>query len=292
MQLAAISVVQESSLIVQRDGSLSAKPIAEEAQVRMAKSGRRARRNKSQSNGQTISRNCQSPKTAGTDPSDDDSKHPTHHRPMPYITILTMTSFFLLEDPRFIHPFINPGGPRWLSEATLLMGVTVTCLFTRALVAAEIRAISLGGKFHDDKDIGKLINVALSRIGLLSLWATLVGLVGLSWGSVPDELTIINTLGAYVTLGALIGFALCLYESALIYRSSLEFMRESGIDGAKYTLYVKVPDSVLMIPVVVTAFNLFSDRWVTELIFILWGCVSLRPIGGRRDLGKRGSPPP
>jgi hypothetical protein len=211
---------------------------------------------------------------------------------MPYITIFALISFFLLDDPWFIRPFIYRGGPRWLSEATILTGVIVTCLFARALAAAEIRAISLRGKLREDKAVDDLINVALSRIGFASLWATLIGLVSLSVNSVPDEATIISILSAYVTLGALTGFALCLYESALVYWSSHKIMRASGMDAVNYILSVKVPDSAFLIPVVVTTYNLFPDIWVFPLSFMLWLFISLRPTGGMRAPSQGDSPSP
>jgi hypothetical protein len=211
---------------------------------------------------------------------------------MPYIIIFAMISFLLLENQKFIHAFISPGGPRWLSTATLLIGVISTWLFARALLVAQIRTISLGEKFRDDKAVDNLITVALSRIGLFSLWATLVGLLSLSWGSVPDELTIINTLGAYVTLGALIGFALCGYESVLTYRSSLELMRASGMAGAKYLIFAKAADSFCTVPVVLAAINLFHNPWVTRLSYMLLFYISSRLITGRRGPGHGGSPAP
>jgi hypothetical protein len=201
-----------------------------------------------------------------------------------------MISFLLLENQRFIHAFIDPGGPRWLSTVTLLIGVISTWLFARALLAAEIRAISLGEKFRDDKAVDNLITVALSRIGLFSLWATLVGLLSLSWGSVPDELTIINTLGAYVTLGALIGFALCVYESVMTYRSSLELMRASGMAGAKYLIFAKAADSFCMIPTVLGTIHLFHNPRVSQLTFILFFYIGSRFIV--RGPRSGGSPAP
>jgi hypothetical protein len=156
-------------------------------------------------------------------------------------------------------------------------------------LAAEIRAISLGEKLRDDETVEKLTNVALSRIGLFSLWATLVDLISLSWRPVPDELTIINTLGVYATLGALIGFTLCLYESWQIYWSSLKLMRASGMDTASFLMCIKVPDSFCLVPVVVTAYNLFRYPWVTELSVLLFVYISVRPISEIRGSGQSGS---
>lgn len=208
------------------------------------------------------------------------------------LSVFAMISFLLLENQRFIHAFIDPGGPRWLSTVTLLIGVISVWLFARALLVAQIRTISLGEKFRDDKAVDKLITVALSRIGLFSLWATLVGLLSLSWGSVPDELTIMNTLGVYVTLGALIGFALCVYESVLTYRSSLELMRASRMVDAKYLVYAKAADSFCMIPTVLAAVHLCHNPWVTRLSFILFFYISSRFIVGRRGPDRGGSPAP
>lgn len=66
------------------------------------------------------------------------------------------------------------------------------------------------------------------------------------------------------------------------------------MDVSKYIISVKVPDSVCMIPATVTAFNLFHDIWVciAGLGFVLFVCISLRPIGGARGTGQGGSPSP
>src|ERR1700756_3635876 len=125
----------------------------------MSRSKSRAGRNESQSGDQTNSRDSQSGKTQGPnvpDSADSGPKHRRYRRPMPYIIIFAMVSFLLLENPRFIHPFVNPGGPRWLSKATLITGVITTWLFARALLAAQIRAVSLGDKFRDDKAVDNL----------------------------------------------------------------------------------------------------------------------------------------
>jgi len=251
----------------------------------MSRSKSRSSRNRSKSNGQNFSRASQSEKTKRPKVPDSPDSSPTHRRfhrrPMPYIVIFAMISFVLLDDQQLIHPFVNPGGPRWLSRATLLVGVISTWLFARALLAAQIRAMSLGEKFRDDKAVDNLIAVALSRIGLFSLWATLVGLLSLSWGSVPDEVTIINTLGTYVTLGALIGFALCAYESVLTYRSSLELMRaRGGMHSGMYLIRAKAADSFCTIPPALAAINLFHRQWVTALSLILFFHVSSRIITG------------
>jgi hypothetical protein len=262
----------------------------------MSRSKSRPRRNQSKSSAKAISQDPQSWKTEGAnvrDSPDSGPRHRRYRRPMPYIIIFAMLSFLLLENQQFVHAFINPGGPRWLSTATLLVGVVSTWLFARALLVAQIRAVSLGEKFRDDKTVDNLITVALSRIGLFSLWATLVGLLSLSWGPVPDELTVINTLGAYVTLGALIGFALCGYESVLTYRSSLQLMRASGgMADARYLVYAKAADSFCTIPVILAVIHLFHTPWVTRLSFILFFYISSRLIVHRRGPGQGGSPAP
>ena len=265
--------------------------------IPMSESKSWLRRNQPLFKGWIMSRLPQSSKTERPDHPDGGPKHRSRHRSTPYIAIFVVTGFFVVYDPGLIHPFVTPKGPRWLSEATLLVGVIITCIFARALLAAEVRAVSLGEKFRDDKAVENLINAALLRIGLLSLWATLVGLISISLESVvPDELTIINDLGVYVTLGAVIGLVLCLYESALIYRSSLKLMWESDMDTTKYVLLVKVPDSIFMIPIVVIAFKLFGVSWITALTWAVWGSISLRPIvrpiGGWRDPGPGGPPTP
>lgn len=261
----------------------------------MSRSKSRPRQNQSKSSVKTISQDPQSWKTEGASVRDSPGSGPRHQRyrrPMPYIIIFAMISFLLLENQQFVHAFINPGGPRWLSTATLLVGVVSTWLFARALLVAQIRAISLGEKFRDDKTVDNLFTVALSRIGLFSLWATLVGLLSLSWGSVPDELTVINNLGAYVTLGALIGFALCGYESVLTYRSSLQLMRASGTAGVKYLIYAKAADSFCTIPVILAAIHLFHTPWVTRLSYALFFYISSRLIVHKRGPGQGGSPAP
>src|ERR1700722_5065201 len=149
-----------------------------------SRSGRN--RNQSRSNGQANSRDSESgeaerPKVRGS--TDSGPRRRKYNRPMPYIVVVAILSFLLLQNPRFTHPFVNPGGPLWLSRATLLIGVIVTWLFARALLAAQIRAVSLGEKFRQDKAVENLIAVAVSRIGLSSLWATIFGLLSLSYGS-------------------------------------------------------------------------------------------------------------
>jgi hypothetical protein len=210
-------------------------------------------------------------------------RHRKCHRPMPYVAVLAMACLLVLGDPRFIHPFINPGGPRWLSATTLMIGVTSGWLFARALLIAQIRAMSLGEQLRDDKAVNDLIAVALSRIGLFSFWATLVGLASLSWGSVPDELSIMNTLSAYVTLGALTGFALCVYESLLTYRSSLKLMRARAT--ARSIVFAKIVDSGCMLLVAGAAFKLFDSFWVAiPICLISFADISLFPLTGQRSL--------
>ena len=98
-------------------------------------------------------------------------------KPVPWVVLIAATSILLLGVPGITRVWIEPSTPWWLPKGTLLVGIVSAWMFTRALLVAQIRAMSLGQSFRDDKAADELLSTAFARTGAASLWATLVGLI-------------------------------------------------------------------------------------------------------------------
>jgi hypothetical protein len=171
-------------------------------------------------------------------------------------------SLFLMAKPQMVRVWIEPDAPWWLSSVTVLVGVVGTWLFARALLVAQLRAVSLGQGFREDKSVAELLSVALVRTATASLWAILMGLVSLSYTPIPDELAVTNALGTYITLGVLAGLLLCAVKSYSTYRSSLRLMRKSGPSGLRHWIHaqivISVCDLLFLLPVLALVVRLID----------------------------------
>ncbi|MCO6010350.1 hypothetical protein NE236_35840 [Actinoallomurus purpureus] len=149
-------------------------------------------------------------------------------RRAPYIVLVAALSLFLLAWPDAERVWVESDPPWWLADATTLFGVVAVWVFARALVVAELRAMSLGEHFRDDATAGELLNVALARTGVAALWATLLGFLSIARDPLPAGVKATDAVGTYATVGAILGLALCSIKSYSVHRSSFRLLRGAG----------------------------------------------------------------
>ena len=88
--------------------------------------------------------------------------------------------------------------------------------------------MSLGERFRDDATAGGLLDVALTRTGVATLWATLLGFLSIARDPLPTGVKVTDAVGAYATVGAILGLALCSIRSYSVHRSSFRLLRGAG----------------------------------------------------------------
>jgi hypothetical protein len=174
---------------------------------------------------------------------------------VPYITLIAGLTFLLESQPQITRVWIEQYPPMWLLDATTLVGVIAIWIFARALLVAQVRAVSLGQGFRDDKTVEELISFALARTGACSLWAVLAGLMSITFESPPVGVRMTDAIGTYATVGLIIGLIFCSMKSYSVNRSSLRLLREKRNKlSNKYWLHVQVVmascDSLVFLAVV------------------------------------------
>ncbi|WP_345430656.1 hypothetical protein [Actinoallomurus vinaceus] len=171
------------------------------------------------------------PDASARDPSARDADAPAaggDARRAPYIILVAALSLFLLTWPDAERVWIRSDPPWWLADATTVVGVVAVWVFARALIVAELRAMSLGGRFRDDATAGELLEVALARTGVAALWATLLGFLSIAQDPLPAGVKVTDAVGTYATVGAILGLALCSIKSYSVHRSSFRLLRGAG----------------------------------------------------------------
>lgn len=181
---------------------------------------------------------------------------------MPYVVLLASVSSFLEARPQVLRIWLDPHPPWWLADATILVGIIVVWVFARALIISQLRAMSLGEGFRDDRTVRELLDVALARTGIFALWATLLGFLSVAINPLPEGVKVTDAIGTYATLGAIIGLTLCVIKSYLVYRSSFKLLRRGETANHKYWVLAHISamfcDLLVMLPMLLLVGRLLN----------------------------------
>ncbi|WP_433186733.1 hypothetical protein [Actinoallomurus sp. CA-150999] len=194
--------------------------------------GGRSRRRRTRPGGATSTaaapKAADRPKPGGPPPDAGAPAADGNARRAPYIVLVAALSLFLLAWPDAERIWVESDPPWWLADATTLVGGVAVWVFARALVVAELRAMSLKERFRDDATAGELLEVALARTGVTTLWATLLGFLSIARDPLPTGVKVTDAVGTYATVGAILGLALCSIRSYSVHRSSFRLLRGAG----------------------------------------------------------------